>query len=182
MTTNRTMTSLAIAGAIFISSTAALAQGFVSGSNGTDGALTFAAAAGTVVFDPVARGIDTDGDNVFHFTTIDIPAGTTVLLRADQPGLAEGRPVVWLATGAVNIAGAIDLSGAQGHAWSTLPRPSIPGAGGFGGGPGGTPSDNNPRGGAGPGGGGSGVALNGGFAGHFSPGNAAAGPAVPGGV
>src|SRR5690606_19030632 len=68
-----------------------------SGSDGSDGALVFEADAGVVEFNPQALGLDEDGDGVFHFTTITVPAGTTIRLGAGI--LGEGRPVVWLATG-----------------------------------------------------------------------------------
>src|SRR5688572_6019017 len=83
----------------------AAAQGtYDSGSNGSDGALTFPAGV-TVDFDPAAftPALDPDGDYVFHFTTITIPAGTTVKLRT-RVFTTEGRPIVWLASGAVSIA------------------------------------------------------------------------------
>lgn len=129
------------------------AHAFDSGSTGADGALSFAPGAGTIIFDPVALGLDTDGDNIYHFTTIDIPTGTTVRLTATM--LGEGRPVYWLATGNVTIEGVLDLDGNDGHGFSDgTPLASEPGAGGFAGGRGETnviPAQT----GNGPGGGGS---------------------------
>jgi len=55
------------------------AQTINSGSTGADGPLNLIT-PGTIVFDPTALGIDTDGDNVFNFTTINIGAGVTVKL------------------------------------------------------------------------------------------------------
>ena len=81
------------------------AQTFDSTSDGSDGAYTPVASE---VFDPVALGLDLDGDNVFQFTTVTIPAGVTVTLRADKLNMA---PVFWLASGAIQIDGTIDLSG-----------------------------------------------------------------------
>src|SRR6266496_2324782 len=78
-----------------------------SGSNGSDGALNLTT-PGTVLFDPIAMNLDADGDNVFHFTTINIGAGVTVRLTNTK---LRGRAPVWLATGAVTIAGTIDLNG-----------------------------------------------------------------------
>src|SRR5882724_5566441 len=72
-----------------------------SGSTGVDGALTLTT-PGTVIFDPVALGIDVDGDNVFNFTTITIGPEVIVELRNNP---LRGRSVVWLATGAVDISG-----------------------------------------------------------------------------
>ncbi len=137
-----------VALALGVLSVPALGQDFSSGSDGSDGALTFAASAGTIVFDPVALGLDADGDNVFHFTTITIPSGTTVKLSADLLG-GEGKGVVWLATDVVDIDGTLDLSGAWGHGGGSLAVPAIAGAGGWNGGDGGTDA----RAGNGPGGG-----------------------------
>jgi hypothetical protein len=110
---------------------AAHGQSFSSGSNGSDGALALTT-PGVIDFDPVALGLDADGDNVYHFTTLTIAAGVTVRLRADR---LHG-PVVWLATGAVAIDGIVDLDGEQGTGLSPtgLPLPSLPGPGGYPGG------------------------------------------------
>lgn len=138
------------------------AQAYSSGSNGTDGALTFPPNAGQVVFNPSVLGIDPDKDNVFHFTTITIPVGTTVRLGADV--LGEGRPVAWLATAGVAIHGTINLNGGIGHLAAELSKPSVPGAGGYAGGAGGKFSSPSKIG-SGPGGGRLG-SLHGGPAGH----------------
>ena len=104
-----------------------------SGSDGSDGALSFPASAGTIVFDPVALGLDPDGDLIFHFTTIDIPSGTTVRLTSNEMG--EGRPVIWLATGDVTIDGVLNLDGSTGHALNaTTQVRAAAGAGGYVGG------------------------------------------------
>ncbi len=93
----------------------------------------------TFVFNPRAftPPLDPDGDNIFHFSSITIPAGITVRLSGD----AVNGPVYWLASGAVTIDGTLDLSGGSGHAPDTKSAsargPSIPGPGGFGGGAGG---------------------------------------------
>lgn len=114
----------------------ALAQppgGFESGSDGSDGALNLTA-PGTVLFDPRTFNppLDPDGDCVFHFTTITIAAGVTVVLRSPYLNC----PVYWLASGAVQIDGVIDLNGETNFPVNAPAdrRPSIPGAGGFPGG------------------------------------------------
>ena len=69
---------------------------FQSGSDGSDGALDLTGETGIVMFDPTVSGLDPDRDNVFHFTTIFIPADVTLRLRAPDLQFA---PVYWLATG-----------------------------------------------------------------------------------
>jgi hypothetical protein len=150
----------AIATVILFGGQAARAQVFSSGSNGSDGALDFSnVAAGTTVdFNPAAFNpqLDPDGDNVYHFTTINIPAGVTVRLSARY---LKG-PVYWLATGAVQINGSLSLDGGVGHPGTSVPAvriPSVPGPGGFGGGIGGHISSTRPapaQSGNGPAGGG----------------------------
>jgi hypothetical protein len=138
----------------------ALAQ-FVSGSTGSDGALIFQAPNPgqtiTVIFNPASftPPLDPAHDNIFNFTTITIPAGVTVQLVTGT--LASG-PVVWLATGAVDIEGTLDLSGATGHpptnpAIQTLRVPAAPGPGGYTGGVGGNGGTLATEPGLGPGGG-----------------------------
>ena len=60
------------------------------------------AAFSTTVF---TRGssppLDPDGDNIYHFTTIAIPSGTTIRVAN---GISN-RPLVWLASGLVTIDG-----------------------------------------------------------------------------
>jgi hypothetical protein len=123
------------------------AQGFSSGSTGTDGALDFSSSPpGAIIeFDPAAFNpqLDPERDNIYHFTTITIPANVTVRLTAKH----LTGPVFWLATGAVQINGVIDLNGANGHGRTGTPAgriPSVPGAGGFGGGVGGYNCGTNP--------------------------------------
>jgi hypothetical protein len=88
------------------------AQTFDSGSTGADGALAFPEAqpGDVILFD--RQGLDPEGDNVYHFTTITIPAGVTVRLSAERLGIL---PVVWLATGDVQIDGTLDLNGEGGQ-------------------------------------------------------------------
>lgn len=104
-----------------------------SGSTGADGALDFTGTpAGTIIdFDPgtFTPALDTDGDSIYHFTTITIPTDVTIRMRADKAGQL---PIHWLATGDVVINGTLDLSGEKGGT-STSVR-SIPGAGGYPGG------------------------------------------------
>ncbi len=128
------------------------AQAFTgSGSNGSDGDLNFANVApnATVIFDPKDKvmfppnGLDVDGDNIYHFKSITIPAGITVkLTSAKLPG-----PVYWLSQGDVRILGMLNLDGQSG---TQAPAGSLPqpGPGGFAGG-----SGNPPTPGFGPGGG-----------------------------
>lgn len=130
----------------------------VCNSTGADGALIYNA-AGTYEFDPVAAGLNAAGDNVFHFTSINIGAGVTVRLRSSK--MRAQRPVVFLVSGPVTIAGNLDLSGSSGHPGTdqmSLRSPSEPGPGGFPGGASNKPGD-APQPGAGPGGGGLGVAT-----------------------
>jgi hypothetical protein len=113
----------------------ALRAQFSSGSTGSDGALNLTT-AGTVIFDPVAMGLNPAGDNIFNFTTINIAANVTLVMTAD---VLRNRPVIWLASGNVTIAGTINLSGANGAALSTTNigdsrYPAMPGPGGFPGG------------------------------------------------
>jgi hypothetical protein len=124
---------------VLCASGVARAQAFSSGSNGSDGALdlTGTPSGTTVEFDPVALGKDPEKDNIFHFTTITIPAGVTLKLTTAKMPRAS---VYWLATGAVDIKGTVDLSGGAGHPRSKTTadrKPSIPGPGGFPGGIGG---------------------------------------------
>ena len=128
---------------------------FSSGSTGADGALSFTT-PGTIDFDPVVLGINAAGDNIFNFTTINIASGVTVKLRASK---VRNTSVVWLATGAVAIAGTLDLSGFSGNAGNGMHEQSEPGPGGYAGGVGGRPGS-LPAAGAGPGGGASGGSSN----------------------
>ncbi len=66
---------------------------------------------------------------VYQYITIDIPEFVTVRFVNHL----KGAPVVWLATGDVNIAGTVELNGANGSTNPNSPR-AIPGPGGFSGG------------------------------------------------
>jgi len=112
------------------------AQSFDSTSTGADGALDYTGVelGTTIVFDPSGFDppIDQDNDNIFHFTTINVPEGVTVSLTAP---LLNFAPVYWLASGEVLINGTINLSGENGHPDNANDRrPSMPGPGGFPGG------------------------------------------------
>jgi hypothetical protein len=150
---------------LFNSTQIAHAQSFDSGSNGSDGALNLTT-PGTIEFDPTSFNppLDPDGDNIYHFTTITIASGVTVRLTAKH----LNGPVFWLASGAVQINGTIDLSGGQGHPATTVladRKPSIPGAGGYPGGVG-SLGTSPAQPGSGPGGG----QTSGGSAGYAAPG------------
>lgn len=149
---------------LVVGARAEAAANFDSKSNGSDGPLDFSGATSgtTVVFDPNvlhnASGLplDPDGDNIYHFTTITIPTGVTVKLRAWK--MRNPGPVYWLATGDVDIEGTLDLSGDSGHPKTPGPsafNASSPGPGGFAGGMGKTTSGIIGAGtaGSGPGGG-----------------------------
>jgi hypothetical protein len=77
---------------------------------------------GNGVYDPAVWAV------VFKYTTIDVQAGATVTFT-NHPSRA---PVVWLAQGAVNVSGIIDLSGTVGT--RIPPTYAEPGPGGFRGG------------------------------------------------
>jgi hypothetical protein len=120
----------------------AAAQTFSSGSTGSDGALNYAV-PGTYNFDPKALNLDPSGDNIFNFTTINIASGVTLTL---QDNYLRGKPVVWLTTGNVTIAGTLSLDGGSGAAlgnagadWITQRIPTTPGPGGSPGGVGARP-------------------------------------------
>jgi len=133
------LAAAALAAAALAAPAAVAEPTFSSTSNGSDGALDYTGVASgtTVVFDPAAHDppLDTDGDNVFHFTTITIPQGVTVKLWGYN---LHNQPVYWLATGDVTIAGTLDLGGAAGHPGEVTSGfgPSQPGPGGYPGGAG----------------------------------------------
>lgn len=133
-----------------LTATLAFGQAFSSGSNGSDGAYRPTASGD---FDPAALNIDRDSDNIFHFTTLEIPAGVTIRLRASK--MRRTGPVYFLATGAVNIEGTLDLRGQDGHPVTAVLNDrylSEPGAGGYPGGMGILPGmPNTGRRGYGPG-------------------------------
>lgn len=122
-----------------VSGSPALGAGaFDCGSNGSDGALSFASNDGTpysVDFDPTKFNppLDADHDGVYHFTSITVPKNVTVRFPADKAGWS---PLYFLSQGDVIVSGTLDLSGAQGHPASNTKAGtlSMPGAGGLPGG------------------------------------------------
>jgi hypothetical protein len=130
---------------VFFGSFTAFAQTYSSGSTGADGPLS-----------PTANiTLPLPPDGIFHFTTVNIPAGVMVSFTRNS----ANTPVTLLATGDVTIAGVISVNGGHG----TLPTSSGPiinpggigGPGGFNGGQGGARGTTNNFGteGQGPGGG-----------------------------
>lgn len=116
---------------------------FNSGSTGADGAFN-----PTCTPTPCTVTVTLPASGVFNFTTVDIPADVTVRLTHN----AANTPVTILATGDVNIAGTIDVSGQDTGIFGI---PGRGGPGGFDGGAGGnitTSLTGTP--GLGPGGGG----------------------------
>jgi len=129
------------------------------GSTGADGPYSPTTSGD---FDPAALKIC--ANNVCNFTTINIPSGVTIKLRASK---LNNQAITWLAQGNVTISGTLDLSGAtptsmntnqpaQAAAARVLPEP---GPGGYTGGLG-SLNGVAPQPGAGPGGGPAGT-LNG---------------------
>jgi hypothetical protein len=129
----------------------ALAQ-FSSGSNGSDGAYAPTASGN---FNPAAFKGTGVANNVFNFTTITIPAGVAITFTANL----DNQPIYFLASGNVEIDGALNLDGANGAPPTTAPSARIPapaGSGGYAGGVGGG-STQPPTAGDGPGGGAAGT-------------------------
>lgn len=105
---------------------------FISGSDGSDGVLNITS---SVEFSELTfPSLDSDGDGIYHFTTINVASGAVVTF---SKVLYIGRPVYWLASGDVNIAGEIDLDGESGlHYNGSSGDIAKPGPGGFAGGSG----------------------------------------------
>jgi hypothetical protein len=123
---------------ISLALTASFAYAFTSGSTGADGA-----------FNPASDiQMQMPADGVFNFTTVDIPVGVTVTFIKN----ATNTPVYILATGDVDIAGTIDVSGGDAVNVSY----GVGGPGGFDGGVGG----GNGKGGNGLGPGGGSISTN----------------------
>jgi len=96
---------------------------FSSGSTGADG-----------VFNPTtSQSLQLPPDGVFHFTTVDIPAGVTISFLKN----AGNTPVTILASGDVTIAGTISVSGSGPANPANISGPGEGGPGGFNGGRGG---------------------------------------------
>ncbi len=166
---NRSHIRLAVS-FLLLASGVAHAQPFSSGSDGSDGALTFPTGPPTtVVFDPVALGLHGSGvaNNVFNFTTVNVPANVT--LKFDS-SLVHNQSVIFLASGNVTILGILSLAGDSGSTMNpTNPgltrSPAKPGPGGFPGGVGAYLSS-PPTGGGGWGGGAVGPASGNGTGGN----------------
>ena len=147
-----------------------MAQTFVSGSTGADGA-----------FNPTASvTIPLPPNGIFNYTTVNIPSNVDVTFTRNE----ANTPVTILATGDVTIAGSINVSGSAAVGGVA----GRGGPGGFDGGMGGTGFGSSPNGtpGLGPGGGQGGVAAAGTAPGSASGGGfgtqgTANGAAVPGG-
>lgn len=116
---------------LLLGSVPTLAQTFNSGSTGADGVLSPPSSVppGTTV-NGSTYTIPLLPSGLFNFTTITVPSGTTVTFKRN----AANTPVVLLATGAVTIAGTLNVTGENGGA---VGRPGAGGPGGFDGGPGG---------------------------------------------
>ncbi|MDX2149367.1 MAG: hypothetical protein SFV54_01435 [Bryobacteraceae bacterium] len=128
---------------------------FSSGSSGKELALNITA-SGITYFDPVAMNLNPVVPGVFHFTTINVAAGSTLKFSERK----YHGPVYFLASGDVTIAGTLDLSGENSYgslAFTSQRVPNAGGSGGFSGGMGGY-SGNPALPGNGPGGGAAGVA------------------------
>jgi len=87
-------------GVLLFSAVPVHGQSFVSGSTGADGP-----------FAPTSnQAVQVPPGGVFNFTTINIPSSVTITFIRN----ASNSPVTMLATGNVTIAGAINISGANG--------------------------------------------------------------------
>ncbi len=133
--------ALALAIALTLSTYTRAQFVFDSGSSGIDGPLS---PQQNVVID-----LNSKPDGIFNYTDITIPAGVTVSFINNL----ANTPVIWLASGAVQIDGVVDINGENGHHETGPFLMSKPGPGGF---PGGTAeiNDSSFLGGFGPGGGG----------------------------
>ncbi|NUN94648.1 MAG: hypothetical protein HUU16_00600 [Candidatus Omnitrophica bacterium] len=91
--------------------------------------------SGPIVSPPAIAVFDMSSreSGIWNFTTIDLPSGITVQFNKNT----SNTPVIWLATGEVNIAGGIDLDGEDGFGTVTPGDESPGGPGGFAGGLGG---------------------------------------------
>jgi hypothetical protein len=138
---------MSIACALLVASPVFAQAGFLSGSDGSDGALNITADREINLALAVPRTWDTaspvpgrgvyDADQwavVFKYTTINIASGATVTFRNHS----SGAPIVWLATSNVTINGTVNLNGdnANNHypAKENPPTFAEPGPGGFSGG------------------------------------------------
>lgn len=100
------------------------AQTFTSGSTGADGAFS-----PTCAPTPCTVTVALPPSGVFHYTTVTLPAGVTVLYTKN----AANTPVTILATSDVTLAGVLNLDGELGRNAITGLSPNPPGEGGPGG-------------------------------------------------
>lgn len=119
----------------------AMGEGFISGSDGTDGDLivagNFVIDLGAAEFGPwdttpgLGNGVyDPDlWAVVFKYSTIDVTSGTVTFINHPS-----GAPVVWLAQGSVFIGGTVNLDGTDGVGGGSPFQYQNPGPGGFAGG------------------------------------------------
>ncbi len=122
----------------------AAAQAFSSGSTGSDGALNLGTACSSPYpADPASCYVQLPPNGVLNYTTVTIPFGKTLKFKKNS----LNTPAILLAQGPVTVAGSIQVRNG-GYAYPTINNfdESLPGPGGFAGGPNGQP-------GLGPGGG-----------------------------
>lgn len=112
---------------IWGSESSLIAQPFLSGSDGSDGPLNIAASSGTFT---LSQG-DPDGDGVYHFTTVTIGGGSTVVVF---PRNDLDSPIIVLATLDIIIEGTVRVDGTSGGTGGSA---GLAGPGGFDGGLGG---------------------------------------------
>jgi hypothetical protein len=125
--TLRQLGAIVLGGALIVAGGAALAAepGFISGSTGNDGAFN-----PTCSPTPCTVTVPLPASGIFNFSTITIPANTTVVFTKN----AANTPAILLATESVTINGTLSVTGGTG---GSLGRPGPGGPGGFDGGPGG---------------------------------------------
>jgi hypothetical protein len=87
----------------------AAGQTFSSGSSGADGAFAPSCSPTPCT---VVKDLNEKPDSVYHYTTVNIPSGVTVKYTPN----AANTPVTILATGAVSIAGIVNLNGSDAQA------------------------------------------------------------------
>ena len=77
-----------------------------------------------------------DDTSIYRFSRVNIGAGATLKIRANHPGMKEGRPLYFLVNGPVVIDGTLDLNGDRGHDCldeNHVAYHSVPGPGGYAG-------------------------------------------------
>jgi hypothetical protein len=81
--------------------------------------------SGTVNF----TALSASGNTIYNYTTINIASGVTVVMSAQN----LNAPIYWLASGAVTIAGTINLNGQNGASYGQSEEQRSPAYGGSGG-------------------------------------------------